>query len=150
MAPRVNMLKELLERGYGKDQDLCCSEKILYGANEVYNLELGPEALKVSAGFCGGMYVGSVCGVVTASQMVLGRLFVTRNAHGSPRIRALSMEFFRRFHEAFDALDCSVLKPQYREQNTCSPLLLKAAEILDDMIQREQKTNAPLAPRRDP
>lgn len=136
------MLKDLIEGGYGQNQDLCCAEKILYGANEVYDLGLKQDDLKVSAGLCGGMSVGSVCGVVTASQLVLGRLFVDKNAHGSPKIKALSQEFFRRFTETFSATDCSVLKPQYREKNKCSPLLLKAAEILDDIVAREQETGA--------
>ena len=49
------MLLELLQKGYGKAMNLNCAEKILYGANWAYNMQLPPQALKIAAGFGGGM-----------------------------------------------------------------------------------------------
>ena len=51
------MLHELLKNGFGKDRDFNCAEKMLYGANEAYRLGLSPEALKLAAGFGGGMAI---------------------------------------------------------------------------------------------
>lgn len=45
------MLLELLQKGYGKAMNLNCAEKILYGANWAYNMQLPPQALKIAAGF---------------------------------------------------------------------------------------------------
>ena len=65
------MLLELLQKGYGKAMNLNCAEKILYGANWAYNMQLPPQALKIAAGFGGGMGAGAACGVVTGACMVL-------------------------------------------------------------------------------
>ena len=69
------MLKELLETGYGVREDLNCAERILYGANRAYQLGFDKDDLKVAAGFW-GMAIESVCGALTASIMVLSRLYV--------------------------------------------------------------------------
>ena len=53
------MLLELLQKGYGKAMNLNCAEKILYGANWAYNMQLPPQALKIAAGFGGGMGAGA-------------------------------------------------------------------------------------------
>lgn len=49
------MLLKLLQDGFGSAMDLNCAEKILYGANWAYNMKLPGEALKLAAGFGGGM-----------------------------------------------------------------------------------------------
>ena len=49
------MLKELIQDGHGIKEDLNCSETILYGANQVYHLDLNPDSLKMAAAFGGGM-----------------------------------------------------------------------------------------------
>jgi hypothetical protein len=77
----VILLKELMEQGFYLKNDLNCAEAILYGANQVYGLGLSSDCLRLSAAFGGGMGVESVCGVVTASLMVLGYMFVEHHAH---------------------------------------------------------------------
>ena len=65
------MLLKLLQDGFGSAMDLNCAEKILYGANWAYNMKLPAEALKLAAGFGGGMGIESSCGVITGGVMVL-------------------------------------------------------------------------------
>lgn len=72
------MLLKLLQDGFGSAMDLNCAEKILYGANWAYNMKLPGEALKLAAGFGGGMGVESSCGVITGGVMVLSSLYVSR------------------------------------------------------------------------
>ena len=43
------MLQELIQGGYEIDEDLNCAETILYGANQVYHLNLNPDSLKLAA-----------------------------------------------------------------------------------------------------
>ena len=40
------MLLELLQKGYGKAMNLNCAEKILYGANWAYNMQLPPQVCR--------------------------------------------------------------------------------------------------------
>lgn len=134
------MLSELLKNGYGKDRDFNCAEKILYGANEAYQLGLNKEALKLSSGFGGGMAIEGTCGALTACIMVLGRLFVKDTAHESTRIKELTKELFEEYRKAMGDIDCAPLKAKYRtEAIGCRDVIFKAAEILDGMITRERK-----------
>ena len=134
------MLKELIEQGFYPKEDLSCSESILYGANQVYGLGLSKDCLRLSAAFGGGMGVGQFCGVITASLMVLGYLFVENHAHQSPEIKDLSKEFFNRFTKELGYFDCKPLKDKYRtEEKKCYDIVLKGGEILDSIVKRENK-----------
>lgn len=124
--------------GYGEKEDLNCAEKILYGANQAYHLNLDQEVLKISAGFGGGMAIESICGTLTASIMVLGLLFVKKNAHESSKIKDLTQELLNTYKQEMGSLDCGPLKANYRtEELKCKNVILKAAQILDTIIKRE-------------
>jgi len=132
------MLSTLLEQGYGEIEDFNCAEKILYGANQAYNLGLDDQALKIAAGFGGGMAIGSVCGALTASVMVLGLLFVKKKAHESSKIKTLTQELFNAYRKEMKDIHCGPLKAKHRtEELKCKNVIVKAAEILDRMIARE-------------
>lgn len=135
------MLKELIQNGYGIKEDLNCSETILYGANQVYHLDLNLGSLKMAAAFGGGMAIESVCGVLTASLMVLGKLFVPDIAHKYPEIKELSKELFDTFKKEMGDILCKPLKDSYHtEEKKCRDVILKAAEILDKIVTRELKS----------
>lgn len=132
------MLYDLIKDGYGIEEDLNCAEKILCGANKAYNLGLDKNAIKLASGFGGGMGIESVCGALTASIMVLGRLFVEKNAHASTRIRELSREMLEKYEDEMGNIHCDLLMENYRtDEEKCSKVILKAAQILDDIIARE-------------
>lgn len=129
------MLYELITSGFGKSEDYNCAEKILYGANEAYALKLDDNALKMAAGFGGGMGIESVCGVLTAAIMVLSRLHVKTIAHQSD-IKKLETQYFDRFAAQFQTLDCKTLKQNYRtEEKGCSEIIAGAAKLLDELVE---------------
>lgn len=135
------MLGDLIRQGFGEKEDLNCAEKILYGANQVYHLGLTKEALKLSSGFGGGMAIEDKCGALTASIMVIGRLFVVNRAHESSRIKDLTRELFDRYQKEMGSIDCAPLKNRYRtEEIKCRLVIEKAADILDDIIKRKLRT----------
>ena len=134
------MLKKLISEGYGIKEDLSCSETILYGANKVYHLGLDEKALKLASAFGGGMGIESVCGAITGALMVLGRLFVADVAHKYPKIKELDKEYFERFKNEMGDIICKPLKNNYRTDDLkCKVVILKSAEILDEIIARELK-----------
>ena len=134
------MLVELLESGYGKDKDLNCAEMILHGANIAYQLNFDDEDLKVAAAFGGGMAIESVCGALTAAIMVLGRLFVKERAHESNHIKDLTKELFDAYAKEMGSIYCAPLKEAHRtEELKCQMVIIKAAEILDDIVARESR-----------
>src|SRR5680860_1114595 len=132
------MLKELIQSGYGIKEDLNCAETILYGANQVYHLNLTPDSLKLSAAFGGGMAIESVCGALTGSLMVLGRLFVPEVAHKHPEIKELSKDLFNDFGKEMGGILCKPLKDKYHtEEKKCREVIMRAAEILDKIVSTE-------------
>lgn len=134
------MLSDLIKQGFGAKEDYSCAEKILYGANIAYNLGLDKEALKLSSGFGGGMAIGDKCGTLTASIMVLGKLFVKERSHESTRIKDLTKELFDEYQKEFGAVDCTPLKKMYRTKEAkCNDVIVRAAGILDRIVERELK-----------
>lgn len=137
------MLKEMLEQGFGEKEDLNCAEKILQAANIAYELGLDREALKLAAGFGGGMAIGDKCGALTAAVMVLGRLFIKDRAHESTRIKELTKELWETYMNDMGAIDCIPLKKMHAtEEFKCRNVIIKAAEVLDDIVKRERGTLA--------
>lgn len=134
------MLKKMIEKGFGKDKNLNCAEKILYGANEAYHLGLDTASLRMAAGFGGGMAVERTCGALAAAVMVLSKLFVEDTAHKSSKIKALTKELFEDYEKAMGNIDCKGLKKDHRSLfSGCDKVIIKAAEILDKIVARELK-----------
>ncbi len=132
------MLADLIKAGFGITEDYNCAETILAGANQVYHLGLDREALKLAAGFGGGMAIEGDCGALTAAIMVLGRLYVKERAHEGTKIKELTKELFDRYRQEMGETDCAPLKTKYRnEEVKCRMVILKAAEILDEIVARE-------------
>jgi C_GCAxxG_C_C family probable redox protein len=133
----------MINDGFGNQEDLSCSEKILYAANKVYDLKLEKEVLKMSAGLAGGLYTGKVCGALSAAGLVLAKLFIKERAHEGPYLGNLISEFMNEFEKETSDTSCSFLKDKYRTPETgCTPVILKAAIILDKIIIRELKKAA--------
>lgn len=132
------MLAELIREGFGEKEDLNCAEKILQGANIAYDLGLDKESLKLAAGFGGGMAIEDKCGALTASIMVLGKLFIRERAHESNRIKELTKELFEEYQKEMGSIDCAPLKEKHRtEELKCRNVITKAAELLDSIVKRE-------------
>lgn len=132
------MLADLIRHGFGINEDLNCAERILAGANIAYNLGLDKDSIKLAAGFGGGMGIEDKCGALTASIMVLGRLFVNERAHESTKIKELTRELFEEYEKEMGTIDCAPLKERYRtEELKCRNIILKAAELLDRIVARE-------------
>jgi C_GCAxxG_C_C family probable redox protein len=133
------MLADLIAEGFGEKEDLNCAEKILQGANIAYKLGLDNEALKLAAGFGGGMAIEDKCGALTAAIMVLGKLSIRERAHESTKIKELTLELFQEYKKEMGSIDCAPLKQAHRtEKLKCRNVILKAAEILDRIVMRER------------
>ena len=133
------MLLELILDGFGNEEDYNCAEKLLYGANKAYNMNLSPEALKLAGGFGGGMYVADKCGAVTASIMVISYFTNDSVAHQSPRLGGLVKEFQTKYTAKNGTTICEPLKAEYKtEEVGCLHIIADAARILDEIVVREK------------
>lgn len=136
------MISELILNDFGieEKEDYSCSEKILYGANGEYNLGLDKESLKMAAGLSGGVCSEKLCGAVSASALVLAKLFIKDRAHEGEYCKGLVKEFVTRFESDMHSTNCKELKEEFKtEKDGCKAIILRAAEILDEIVLREQK-----------
>lgn len=77
------MLRETAKKYY-LEQNYNCAESVLRAANEEYGLGLDEGALKLMAGFGGGMGCGGVCGALSGGIAALSKLRVSDRAHTTP------------------------------------------------------------------
>lgn len=130
------MLTNLIKDGFGSEENYNCAEKIFYGANIAYDLDLSIESLKLSAGFGGGMGVGSVCGTLAAAVMALSNKHVINIAHESDKIKEINKILFNQFLDEMGSIQCEDLKKMYKKEDIgCYDIILKAAQILDSLME---------------
>lgn len=130
------MLIDTVKKYRNKDlYDLSCSETIMYACNEEYNLNVDTTTLRAMAPFSGGMFIGDLCGCLSASLAVLGIMFTNNVAHDSDKLRTLSLEMISRFQNRFETRICEPLKEKYRtEDEGCNFIIYETACILDEII----------------
>lgn len=130
-----------------------CSQAILAAYGPRYGLSKS-QALRVAAGFAGGMRMAETCGAVTGAYMVLG-LAKCDGGCGTAEGRKGTYDALAAFSKAFrerqvdlkcrDLLGCDVSTPEgtaaAREANLfgtrCVDLVRCAAELLEEMLPGE-------------
>lgn len=135
-------LSEIVASGINQKEDLNCAETIVYAANRAYGLDLPKSALKLAAGFGGGMGVQKTCGVITGASMVFSAMFVEDRGHESTRVKELNQEFFRKMEDTLGHIDCAPIRERWHsDSDGCLPVMLQAARVLQDIIDRELSAN---------
>ena len=136
------MLATLIEQGFGTREDYNCSEKILCGANQVYDLGIDERAMKLSAVFGGGMATGRICGALVSALMVVGYLNTKTVAHESPEVKEMAKALQESFEKRMGSVDCSYLKETYwNEEIGCHKVILAAAKELDEFLSKQKEMN---------
>jgi hypothetical protein len=70
-----------------------------------------------------------------------GGIFAKHKGHDTPRIKELCAEFLEEYRRRMGSVDCKILKDRYwTEDLECRKVVLKSAEILEQLIARESKT----------
>jgi C_GCAxxG_C_C family probable redox protein len=117
-----------------------CAEAILRAFNTELDLGLNDDALKLAAGFGGGIgHCGCVCGALAASIMVLGALQGRRSKDESrDAAYDASKGFHDRFGEHFGGSCCRVLNPHPYDTREhlrgCLKITGQTAQLLLDYI----------------
>lgn len=117
-----------------------CAEAILRAFNTVFELGMGDDALRLAAGFGGGIgHSGCVCGALAASIMVLGALQGRRSKDESrDAAYQASKGFHDRFSEHFGGTCCRILNPLPYDTRDhlrgCLKITGQTAQLLSDYI----------------
>ncbi|ANN63937.1 C-GCAxxG-C-C family protein [Brachyspira hyodysenteriae] len=130
-------LYEYLYSGFGKAEDLNCAEKMLYGANKVYELGINRDDLKLAAGFGGGMAVGITCGILTGGIMAFAKAFIEDRGHEGTLLKEIEAEYINKFNDKMNSINCDYLVEHYRdEEKGCDYLIFEAAKIFDELMEK--------------
>lgn len=113
-----------------------CAESILNAANDYYNLNLDKKTLNLITPFGGGMYTGDACGMVTGGLAVIGLIFAEDKPSDNVELKEITRLWIKRFKEEFKDTNCKRIKEKnhIKESQSCTHLILKAADILEDII----------------
>ncbi|NLC26849.1 MAG: C_GCAxxG_C_C family protein [Fastidiosipila sp.] len=144
-------LYKLLENGFGVaanysekehrlfgDVNLNCAERILRGANIVYDLGLSEQAMCAAAPFGGGMGVDSMCGSITGALMVLGIIFTAKAEKNTALKTDITIPFIREVQRRQGGTCCSYNKERYAQTDPfdCLPVVLAVTEVLEETIEK--------------
>ena len=138
MRQKNGTMRQLIDDGLAEQEKLNCSETVLYAADRVYKLKLPREALKLSAGFGGGMGVEKSCGAVTGSIMAVSTLFVQNRAKEDEYFKVINRAIFQQVEAELGSTDCASLKAKYRDEvHGCKELIGIIGDIVEGIIDRE-------------
>lgn len=117
-----------------------CAEAILRTFNDVLELKLDENTLKIASGFGGGVgHAGCMCGALTASTMVISLLTGRASAVESrDTVYRTSQEFHDLFVERFGGSCCRVLNPHPFESKdhlrNCLKITGRTADFLAEYL----------------
>lgn len=113
-----------------------CSEAILHGANDYFDLNLHDQDMIMLSGFGSGMYLGMTCGALVGANAVLSLLIVKERAHEHlDQLRPAAALLLRNFKAKLGQSDCAKIKPVYwNPEEKCLHTVTLASEALDDTI----------------
>ena len=134
-------------RGYA------CSQAILSEYCELFNMDI-ETALKLAAGFAGGMRFGGTCGAVTGAFMVLGLRHGTQNCEKPDERKNVYdavCEFTKSFKEIHGSTSCETLlgcnigtpdgMQKAKEDNLfhtlCPEYIKSSAELLEIILSKK-------------
>ena len=118
-----------------------CAESVLRAFCEQLQLDVTPDALRVAAGFGGGIYAKEgPCGAATGSVMVLGILAGrTDPSQDKKPMKDLTRDFMDQFVAKFGDLSCGCLNPYANgtpeAKENCHAITAGAAALLMKFIE---------------
>jgi len=127
-----------------------CSQAVLAEYGELFDLRR-EQAIKLAAGFAGGMRIGSTCGTVVAAYMVLGLKFGGQDCgklEGRKPVYEAISDFNRRFTAENGSLNCKdllgcdistaggleIARQKDLFRTDCPRFVRSVAELLDEIL----------------
>lgn len=116
-----------------------CSESMLRGMNDYYQLKLDDQALKLAAGFGGGLYAQDVCGCLTGAVMALGALRVKDQAKTTANFTDEVQQLYEAFRDEYGHVDCAVLRQTQRDPVLgCAAFIHRVADFFEEIIKESE------------
>lgn len=114
-----------------------CAQSILHGANDYYKLNLDPKSMRMIVPFGRGMCIESTCGMLSGGIATIGVLFAEDMPTQNLKMKEITQYWIEQFESEFKNTNCSFIKANKPEnEENCSNLILKAADILEGVIEK--------------
>lgn len=128
------MLRDLAKQYY-LEQDYNCAEAILRAANDMYELHIDKEAMKLVSGFGAGMGCGHTCGALCGSIAAVSKYLVEGRAHATEGFREDCGRLTEAFEQQLGSLLCEQLKARYKKEDVrCLETVERAADVLEQYM----------------
>ena len=134
MTQLEDKIKTYYTQGYN------CSETLLYACNDVYQLQITEDDMRLMAGFGGGMFIGSTCGALVGCIAALSKMFCPTKAHDTlPTLRPMIVKLNQNFKKELGALDCAHVKAVHHDPlKGCLYTCLLAGKALEQTLEEMQ------------
>ena len=130
------MLSEIALRYYNEGYN--CAESLVAASNELWDLKLDSQALKLAAALGGGMQIGDVCGAISGAVCALGCLMVATKAHDCADLKPVTQELMDAFNKKFNSLRCDQIKPQlFAASSRCGNTVVVCADIFEEVLREK-------------
>ena len=107
-----------------------CAEGMLLGINDFYKLNISEDAKTQMKSFGGGMFVGSVCGLLIGAYAALAHLEKAYGFRDNLSLKEVSVLLNDKFEEAFSSINCLDIKPI----GGCGSLALVASNLVEELL----------------
>lgn len=113
-----------------------CSEALLLAANEVYELNLKEEDIKLVSGFGTGLGCGHVCGALLGNLSVLGKVYGKTDGDAKDAFKANCAKMVSSFESKLGGSNCTQLAAKYKKEDgtRCVEAIYLAADVLEEHI----------------
>lgn len=133
------MRKEQVQEYY-IEKDNNCAETTLLIANDLYNLGLTQEEVKLVSGFGGGFGCEGTCGALCGGISVLGKLFVEGRAHATEGFKNVCADYVKQFEQTLGSTCCAELKKKYFVEGCrCKETVVQNMALLEAYIAELKK-----------
>jgi len=136
----IDMTRKQIENQYPMN-DWNCAERVLHGADQAHGLDIPEESFKLIGGFGGGMGCERTCGALCGAVAAIGQKYITGSAHQTAGLKDACADMVHTFERELGSIECAQLKKRHRREDTgCRELILRAGELLDQVIARCETT----------
>ncbi len=130
-------IDRIFKRGFN------CAETTIHAYNELCDLKLSEDDMKMFAGFGGGMCSYRTCGALCAGIGVLSRIMVKDSARATEGFAQAVKEYVDRFEDTLGSTQCEKLIPIYFSGGAVRPdgtlnhcVVEQNMELLDEVLRR--------------
>ncbi len=117
------MLEDRVLYYYKKDYN--CSQCMLMGARDEYNLPVDCYCIDMCTGIYNGLGIGSVCSIVVGGIMVISLFFDDENV-----IKYKRMEFINNIYDKYNTIYCGNMQ----KEKGCEKIIYEGAKILRQVL----------------